>query len=292
MSDPARPQLVVVGDVMVDVCVDSGPLARGGDVHGDVRLRPGGSGANTAVWAAAFGAAVRLFGRVGADLSGRLLREALQERGVDAALVEDRTAPTGAMLVVRERGDRSMVAARGANACLEPGDLPPVLAAGAILVSGYLLLHGSSEPAARAALDRAVGEVVAVDAASWPLVEAFGADRFLEATAKATLLFANEREAEAITSLPATAAAEALGRRYGMACVKLGERGALLSTGGPPLHSPAPPSEELDPTGAGDAFDGTFLAAVASGWPPSDALEAACRAGARAAASFESWPEP
>ncbi|MBA3728956.1 MAG: hypothetical protein H0W94_07145 [Actinobacteria bacterium] len=54
------PTLIVVGDVMLDVSVAADRLVTGGDVHGDVRVSPGGSGANAAAWAAA-GARVRLF---------------------------------------------------------------------------------------------------------------------------------------------------------------------------------------------------------------------------------------
>jgi sugar/nucleoside kinase (ribokinase family) len=48
---------------------------------------------------------------------------------------------------------------------------------------------------------------------------------------------------------------------------------------------------EADPTGAGDAFDGVLLAQLAAGRSPGDALQAACRAGAVVAASYETWPE-
>ena len=48
---------------------------------------------------------------------------------------------------------------------------------------------------------------------------------------------------------------------------------------------------EKDPTGAGDAFNGVLLASLVAGRSPGDAIAAACRAGARVAASFETWPE-
>jgi sugar/nucleoside kinase (ribokinase family) len=48
---------------------------------------------------------------------------------------------------------------------------------------------------------------------------------------------------------------------------------------------------EADPTGAGDAFDGVFLAALATGASPGEALRAACAAGARVAAGPDLWPK-
>ena len=56
--------LLCIGDVMVDVRVDAGRLAHGGDVHGRVLVRPGGTSANAAVWAAWDGAATRVHGGV------------------------------------------------------------------------------------------------------------------------------------------------------------------------------------------------------------------------------------
>src|SRR5439155_2874586 len=132
---PAVTDVAVVGDVMLDVVVESPSLARGGDVHGRVRVHPGGGAANAAVWAAASGSSVRLYGRVGDDVPGRAIREAVAERGVQPVLAADPDEPTGTMLVVLEDGERSMVADRGANAKLAPEDLPPRIEARAVLVS-------------------------------------------------------------------------------------------------------------------------------------------------------------
>ncbi|MGZ8631665.1 MAG: carbohydrate kinase family protein [Actinomycetota bacterium] len=284
--------LVCVGDVMLDVRVDAEALKRGGDVHGRVLLQPGGTSANAAVWAAWAGASTRVIGRVGDDLQGRSLRSALEERGVEAALTVDPGAPTGTMLVVHEPGERSMVADRGANARLVPDDLPATIDAEAILVSGYLLLQEPGHAAARDALSRAVGPLVAVEAASWPLVEAFGADRFFEATAQASLVLANEHEAEVLTGRRGEPAAASLGERYRVAAVKMDRRGAALSVDGVVIAAPAEPiEEEVDPTGAGDAFDGVLLASLARGSSAEEALAAANRAGALVASSDQAWPE-
>lgn len=285
-----QPDVVVVGDAMVDVAVEAGDLARGGDIRGSVRLRPGGTGANAAAWAAAAGASVRLHGRVGDDLPGRLVGEALRERGVEAVLTTDPEEATGTMLVVRQAGERSMVADRGAAGRLSPDDLPPRIEGRAVLVSGYLLFDRGSEAAGRAALERAAGDVVAIEAASWPLLEAYGAEAFLEAAGRASLLLANEREAAVLTGLDGERAALELSARVPMACVRLGPEGAVLAWEGSVLREPAGEAETVDPTGAGDAFDGAFLAALAAGSPPPEALRLACRAGARAVSREGPWP--
>lgn len=283
--------LICVGDAMLDVRVDAGQLARGGDVHGTVRLQPGGTSANAAVWAVWSGSSARVHAKVGRDLPGRLLRTELEARGVEAVLAEDPEARTGTMLVVYEAGERSMVADRGANARLRPSDLPETLEAEAVLVSGYLLLQDGAREAGVEALRRARARWVGVDAASWPLVEAVGPAGFHELAAAATAVLANEREAASLTGLEPEAAAKALGERYRLACVKLGAEGAVLVLDGELYRAPSEAIEELDPTGAGDAFDGVLLGSLARGAGPEEALRAACGAGAAVAASRSAWPE-
>jgi sugar/nucleoside kinase (ribokinase family) len=248
--------LICVGDVMLDVRVDAGELARGGDVHGRVALHPGGTSANAAVWAAQTGATARVHGKVGVDV---------------------------------EAGERSMVADRGANARLSPGDLPPTLEAGAVLVSGYLLLQSGAQEAGVETIARSRAPWIGVEAASWPLVEAVGAG-FDELTSGATIVFANDRESEALTGLGPEDAVRALGERYRAACVKLGARGAALVVDGDLYEHTPDPVEEADPTGAGDAFDGVLLGALARGFEPAEALRSACAAGAEVAASASVWP--
>ena len=283
-----RPDLIVVGDVMVDVNVEAGDLSPGGDVHGEVVLRSGGAGANAAVWAARQGAHVCLYGRTGDDLPGRLLADALAACDVDARLTVDPTARTGAMLIVRGEGDRSMVADRGANATLSPEHLPESLEAEAVLVSGYLLFHPGSEPAAVAALQRARATFLAVDAASWPLLAEYGADRFLRATAQANVLLANEREAEVLGGGEDHAR---LAERYEHVFLKLGQRGAVHLRNGRATSCRTESAPVVDATGAGDAFDGVLLASLSMGSSPEEALDRACLAGRAVAASSESWPE-
>jgi sugar/nucleoside kinase (ribokinase family) len=284
--------LLCVGDVMLDVRVDAGELARGGDVHGRVHVHPGGTSANAAVWAAWSGAVAGVIAAVGDDLAGRLLVASLAERGVDVSGVRQVAGiATGTMLVVHEAGERSMVADRGANARLLASELPETLDAAAVLVSGYLLLHEDTCDVGTEALRRARSTWVTVETATWPLIEAAGVDRFHRLAEGATGILANEREAGALTGLAPAKAAKALGERYRLACVKQGAEGAVMVLDGVEHRSMAAPVDERDPTGAGDAFDGVLLGLLASRRAPEEALDAACRAGALVAGSGSTWPE-
>jgi sugar/nucleoside kinase (ribokinase family) len=287
-AGPDRPDVVVVGDVMFDVSVQAEELARGGDVHGPVLVRPGGTVANAAVWAAREGASVRLHAAVGGDAAGSFFEHALRERGVEPALTRIEGGRTGAMLVVVEEGERSMVADRGANAELSDAHLPQEIECGALLVSGYTLLHATTTAAGVAAIRRARTEHIAVDAASWPLIRERGPGRFLSDAEGATMLLANEKEAEVLGG--ADDAAARLATRFPVVVIKRGARGAVLARGDEVEEIAAAQIEERDATGAGDAFDGVLLARLALGDDLLEAVVAANRVGAAAASSDETWP--
>lgn len=250
------------------------PVA-GGRIHGRIELRPGGSAVNAAVAAAQLGGRAAVVGRVGADAAGRLVADALAEAGVEPLLALDSEAPTGCVVVV---GGTSIVADPGASARLSPADLPPTLEAGAVLVSGYSLLQSGPEPAARAALERARTDCLAVDAGSARLVSAFGIDRFFEATATVDVLLVNADEARALTGLDPEEAAIALARRYRVACVKLGRDGAVAASGEDVLRAEVQALDRTDTLGAGDAFAGGLLCSLSRGVELGVALRAGCDA--------------
>jgi ribokinase len=265
--------LIAVGDVMLDGALPA-PVA-GGRVHGRIELRAGGSAANAALAAARLGSRAAVIGRVGTDAAGRLVADSLTAAGVEPLLALDETARTGCVIVV---GGTSIVADPGASLRLAPRDLPAALEARAVLVSGYSLLQPGPEAAARAALERARTDCLAVDAASARLVEAFGVDRFLEATANADVLLANADEARALTGLEPDEAGLALARRYRVVCVKLGRAGALAVTGREIVRAKVQPVDRADTLGAGDAFAGGFLLSLSLGVDLAPALRAGCDA--------------
>ena len=265
--------LIAVGDVMLDGALPA-PVA-GGRVHGRIELRAGGSAANAALAAARLGAHAAVIGRVGADAAGRLVADTLAAAGVEPLLARDPEARTGCVVVV---GGTSVVADPGASVRLAPHDLPATLEARAVLVSGYSLFQPGPEAAARAALERARTDWLAVDAGSARLVAAFGVDRFLEATAMAGVLLANAEEARTLTGLDADDAARALAKRYRIVCVKLGRAGAVAATGGDVVRAEVQPVDRADTLGAGDAFAGGFLFSLSRGVDLAVALRAGCDA--------------
>ncbi len=129
--------------------------------------------------------------------------------------------------------------------------------------------------------------LLAVEAASWPLLQTFGVERFFEETAACDVVLANEREARVLTGTDGDDAARALGARYRFAAVN----GATLIADGRLVAADREVIQEVEPTGAGDAFDGVLLSSLARGRAPEEALARACHAGALVAASRSTWPE-
>lgn len=284
--------LLVIGDVVTDVVArHAHPPAVGTDTPAEIVLRPGGSGANTAAWAAHLGADTRFLCRVGRD-TGAWHTAELIRAGVTPHVRVDPDHPTAVVIaMVDGSGERTMLTDRGANGRLGVADWTPSLLDGVahLHLSGYTLFAEPGLELARLAMREAVerGVTISVDPASAGFLRDFGPERFLGEIAPAGIVIPNLAEALLLTGehpSAGTAAGEAAGKalsaRYGTAVVKLGSEGALLARRGRVVARAASPAADVvDSTGAGDAFAGGFLAGLLSGLAPEDALHKGCEAG-------------
>ncbi|MER6124700.1 sugar kinase [Streptomyces sp. NPDC001795] len=284
--------LLVVGDVVTDVVARHiGPLAPGTDTAAVIRTVPGGAGANVACWAAHGGCPdVRLLGRVGAEAAAWHERE-LTASGVRPHLVIDPEAPTGTVICLVDRGasaERTFLTDSGASLRLAPDDWSDALLDGVVRLhlSGYLLFSEPSRALAAVALGAACarGVPVSLDPASAGFLTVLGVDRFLSLIEGVDVLLPSHDEVRLLTGLPDPAdAAAKLSRHVPLVVAKLGAKGALVAASGAVrARIPAVPATPRDTTGAGDAFTGTFLAALLAGAQPEEAAAEGCRAGAMA----------
>jgi len=277
-------RFLAVGDLLVDVISEQEAPGPGTRAHAPVAIRAGGSAANAAVWAVVLGAAATVVGRVGADPAGDLVERVLIDRGIDAHLARDRDLPTGVAVAL----GAAVVAAPGASAKLAPEDVPDRLTGDSLLVSGFSLFQAGSAAGARAALERFEGPWVAVDLASPRLAAAADLE---DACSGANVALATAREAQAVTGSGPEEAVRELAGRFGLACVKLGEEGALAAEGARIIRARADSVVRRSRFGAGDGFAAALLVSLADGRSIDEALHAACATGARAAASTDGWPE-
>jgi sugar/nucleoside kinase (ribokinase family) len=290
-------RILVVGDVMTDlIVVPEGPLVRGSDRRASIRSRPGGSGANQAVWLGSMGTRVSFIARVGAAEKPHL-EAYFKGFHVDPVLVADALLPSGVLVtIVDPDGERSFLTDRGANLALSPSDMPVWLLDDTrlVLVSGYSYFAETPRNAVQwlAGEARARGIPIAVDAASVGFLDEVGPASFLDWTAGGALLFCNTDEAEALAG---TAKLEeqmkVLGSCYGRVIVKRGALGAAIGTvAGVALDLPAPPVHVVDTTGAGDAFAAGFLSAELQGLSEEACLRRGIAAGSEAVGRIGGQP--
>jgi ribokinase len=286
--------IVCVGDIVTDVLAAlQGPIAPGSDTPARIRVAGGGQAANTASWLAAAGAPVTLVAAIGDDRAGQDRVAELTAAGVTVAAQVCPGASTGAIVVLTDRGDRTMLTDRGANLLLSADSVDAVLAGASWLhLSAYTLMGMPELGRHVLAQARAHGLGVSVDAASAQPLREVGARSFLSWVRPADVLFTNADEAAVLAGRgpareQALALAEAVG---GAAVVKLGARGAVWARDGEVFAAPAPEVATVDTTGAGDAFAAGLLAGLTAGRTPSEALHEAVRWGSRAVTSLGARP--
>ena len=255
----------MVGDVINDiVVVPRGEVRPDTDTASTIRLTPGGSAANTAVWLGSLGAPVDFVGSVGLDDVAdheRVFRDA----GVQPYLEVSSVLPTGTIVILVDGERRTMLTERGANSSLSSAAVTDELLAGAgvLHISGYSILDGFGVIGARDMIDRATaaGVPVSVTPGSSGYIADFGATEFLEAVAGTTVLFPNLAEGALLSgeTKPERIGA-ALRERFEVVVLTMGADGLIVFEGKGNTRVPAPLIEHIvDPTGAGDAMAAGFL---------------------------------
>ncbi|WP_052443334.1 carbohydrate kinase family protein [Streptacidiphilus neutrinimicus] len=286
---PGGGRLLVVGDLATDVvAVHDRPLAPATDTAAHVVLRPGGAAANVAAWAAAHGAEATLLARVGAATAEQHRME-LRSAGVRPVLREDLDRPTATVVcLVDATGERTMLNDRGAGAALGPADWDESLLddAARVHLSGYLLFSAPGRDLAALIRTRcrARSIPVSVDPASAGPLARLGPQTFLDLVHGVDLLLPNQDEARLLGGLrdPEQAALRLAVTTGALVVVKRGPDGVVLCrpNGAVLGRLPTPEAKVVDTTGAGDAFAGTFLAALLTGASPLTAAQAGCTAAA------------
>ena len=235
--------------------------------HLNIKIATGGSVANAINGIAGLGVECGYIGAIGQDELGLLFKNDMLKRGI-AVLLKELDLPTGrAVGFVSPGGERTFATYLGAAVEMGPDDIKPELFAGYDLffIEGYLVFNHALIMAAASAA-KSAGLTIALDLASYNVVEANQeilnelVDNYID------IVFANEEEAKSFTGMPPEAALENLAGRCDIAVVKVGKEGAYVQQGAQRWHIPATVTSVVDTTGAGDFFAAGFLAGLAKGW--------------------------
>lgn len=277
-----RSGVVILGIFVADTAYRAKRQPRIGEtiLGAGFALGPGGKGSNQAVAAARVGADVTFLSKIGQDPFGDMAMATWEEAGVKAAVTRTAESYTGAayIFIDDDTGDNAIIVCPGAATTISAADMDA--AAGIIgAASVFVTQLEQPLPAAYRALEiaRAGGAVtvlnpapaIPLDDGIWPLCD---------------YVTPNETEAETLTGVAvssidgARAAGDAfLAKGAGAALITLGEAGALLHTAD---RSDLVPAFDCGPvvetTGAGDAFNGGFAAALSRGEAPLEAVRFGC----------------
>lgn len=285
-------RLLAIGDIAWDIVVrPTGEPVWGSDVYGTTDLLPGGSSANVAVWARRQGARVALVGKIGDDRLGHLMRQHLAAERLASHLAVVRGGHTTRVtILVRPDGEHAFVTDHTRPLRLSADDLPLALLedVDVVFLNGYaVFMAGGAEFATGLLAEaRRRGVPTAFDPSSFVLVERYGARRLLDELGSLDLIAGNEEE---LSALAGGAGIESLLDRARLVVIKQGARGATalqrrLRGAVQRYASPGIPVTVVDTTGAGDAFDATFLVEYYTHRSIERALHAANQVGSQVAA--------
>lgn len=271
--------VVILGVFVADTAYRADRMPQMGEtiMGNSFALGPGGKGSNQAVAAARQGAETHMISKLGKDDFAELALSTWAEAGVTPQIEQVAETYTGAayIFVHESTGDNAIIIAPGAAALISEQDVEKHTD----LIEGADVFVTQLEQPLEAAM-RGL-EIARQAGVATILNPAPAADLPDGMLALCDYVTPNETECEALTGVHveteadaerACAAFQALGVKTPI--ITMGVQGAYLSGHGlvPAVHA----GPVVETTGAGDAFNGGFAAALAQGLSPLKAAQYGC----------------
>ncbi|MBO6639086.1 MAG: ribokinase [Roseitalea sp.] len=280
-------QITVVGSFAVGLTIrtETMPIFGQTVLGSDFDFGPGGKGSNQAVGVARLGANSALVTCLGHDELAGVADKLYADEGVDGRCIErtDARATGAGMIILNAAGENFIILDMGANELMDAA-----------------FVDRAGDRIAQSDIVMAVLEIpVPAAHRAMELGKAAGARTILNpapATALPDTIFAhvdyltpNESELRILMGLGADdptgtrdLAVQLRQRGVGTVIVTMGDKGALVLADDQDLIVPTPQVDVVDTTGAGDAFNAGFAAAIGEGRPLADAVAFGTAAGAHA----------
>ncbi len=282
MTDP----IVILGVFVADAAYRAERLPKIGEtlLGNSFALGPGGKGSNQAVAAARAGADSRFLTKLGHDTFADMAFRIWKEAGVTPVVTKDDEQPTGSAFIFLEEatGNNAIIICPGVAGTIAPAEIEQWRSE---IENAAVFMTQLEQPmdAAVHALEIARGAGVTTILNTAPSADL--PDGMLSLCDYVT---PNEHEAAGLTGMPVEtlddarmAADRLIADGAGAAVLTLGEKGALFHDGKVSVHVPAFDAGPVcETTGAGDAFNGGFAAALTRGLTPVDAVRFGCAAAA------------
>ncbi len=273
-----REDIVILGVFVADTTYRAERAPRMGEtiLGNSFALGPGGKGSNQAVAAAMAGGKVHFLTKLGKDPFADMALDIWAKAGVTPQVSQHEDSYTGAAYIFVEEatGNNAIIVCPGVAGTISPADIDNC----ANLIAGSAVFVTQLEQPMDAAMH---GLKLARDGgAKTVLNPAPAADLPDGMLALCDFVTPNETEAEGITGITVKsvddakkAATALLDAGVGAAIITLGENGALYHDARQSIHVPAfNAGPVVETTGAGDAFNGGFAAALVRGFEPVDAV--------------------
>jgi ribokinase len=255
-------KIAVIGSMNMDYIIETDTLPNIGEtVLGNHFFKNiGGKGSNQAVAAARLGGRVSLYGSLGLDENGKMIKDQMVKENINVSnlhYVED--SPTGVAFIELINSDNRILVVSGANQytnisyikvveeSLLEHDVFVFQLETPMEILEYLvpILHQS-------------GKIIIVNPAPAKQLKK-------ELIEKITYLIPNEHEYSLVLDEKEIGLKDLLQKYANKLIVTLGKRGAAYHNGNQLITIPILKVEAVDATGAGDTFTGAFSVAIAKG---------------------------
>jgi len=223
-------------------------------------LASGGSAANTIHGLAMLNAKTGFIGSVGRDETGDFFENDLKKAGVETMIFRHDSATGTAVALISPDSERTFATHLGAAVELNSGDLNISLFKkyDILYLEGYLINDFPFFEKA-CSLAKENNMKIAIDLASFNVVNDSLDDFKSVIKNYADIVFANEEEARSFTGMESEEALKAIAGQCETAVVKIGKEGSIIMRNEELIRIGALPVTSRDTTGAGDLYAAGFL---------------------------------
>ncbi|GAA0178791.1 ribokinase [Clostridium sediminicola] len=256
-------KVCIVGSMNMDVVLSVKAMPKEGETifSDEMKMIPGGKGANQAVAAARSGAEVIMIAKTGEDANGKKLIDELIKDNIESKFIfKDRNNPTGtAIITVDNDANNSIIVVSGSNMTLNKKDIIECEDG----IKGSDIVITQFETPMEAGIE---AFKIAKDNSKITILNPAPAKEIKDELLKYTdIIVPNETEVFSLTGIEVhdletakVAAKELNNKGVKYVIVTLGEKGAALIGDGMAEIIPAFKVEAVDTTAAGDSFIGGF----------------------------------